>query len=70
MPKWNEHIDQMEGNRLVRKVRDWLPNEMSNLGRSKMRCKDTKTEWMQQATKLNAERKKKKKYAHVISDSL
>jgi hypothetical protein len=39
--KWNEHIDRMESNRPVRKVRDWIPNRRNNLGRPKVQLKDT-----------------------------
>jgi hypothetical protein len=38
--QWNEYIDSMEDNRLVSKVRDWIPKKW-NLGRPKTRWKDT-----------------------------
>jgi hypothetical protein len=39
--KWNEYIDGMEGNRLVSKVRDWMPKKWRILGRPNTRWKDT-----------------------------
>jgi hypothetical protein len=38
--KRNEHIFRTEGNRLMRKVRDWIPNGKRNLRKPKMRLKD------------------------------
>jgi hypothetical protein len=52
----------MEIKRLMIKVRDWITNGRRNLGRPKVRWKSTaswKTEWMQQDTKLKAEKKRK-----------
>jgi hypothetical protein len=39
--EWNEYIDGIEGKRLVRKVRDWIPKKGRNLGRPKTRWEDT-----------------------------
>jgi hypothetical protein len=33
--KWNEHMEQTDGSKLVRKMRNWIPNSGMNLGDQK-----------------------------------
>jgi hypothetical protein len=38
--QWNDYTDQLEGNRVVRKVKDWIPAGRRKMGGPKMMWQD------------------------------